>query len=87
MSIGTLYEFSTPKTRSILPRSLVEYFKLDVKFESTEDAAFIENFPLKKVPAFISADGTPLTESIAINLYREYLQIYSNWQIDMMNFF
>lgn len=81
MSIGTLYEFSTPKARSVLPRRLVEYFKLDVKFGTTEDAAFIENFPLKKVPAFIGADGTLLTESIAVNLYRKYQQMKSNWQL------
>ncbi|CAK9439142.1 uncharacterized protein LODBEIA_P33660 [Lodderomyces beijingensis] len=66
MSLGTLYV--TEQIRSLTPKAIVEYFKLDVKL-SDKDSAYEKSFPLNKIPAFIGPKGFRLTEVIAISVY------------------
>lgn len=70
MSQGTL--FTTQLVRGLTPRALIKYFKLDVEIKDNEAAEFKDNFPLKKVPAFIGPKGLKLHETIAITYYCTY---------------
>lgn len=48
----------------------MKHLGLDIKVvNAAGDETFEKNFPLKKIPAFIGADGFTLNESIAVNLY------------------
>ncbi|KAG0661007.1 translation elongation factor EF1B gamma [Monosporozyma unispora] len=69
MSLGTVY--ANFRIRSIVPRVLVNYLKLDVNLvdPTTCEAQFAKDFPLKKVPDFISPKGYKLTEVMAIAFY------------------
>ncbi|KAG5354325.1 Elongation factor 1-gamma 1 [Yarrowia sp. C11] len=66
MSIGKLYD--APSCRVTPLKALIKHFKLDVDIVQ-RDAQFGKLFPLKKVPAFVAADGTPIHEFIAISYY------------------
>lgn len=73
MSLGTLY--ANFRARSIVPRSLVNYLNLDVNIvdPATNEAQFAKDFPLKKIPDFISPKGYKLTEVMAIAYYLVHL--------------
>ncbi|VVT51812.1 uncharacterized protein SAPINGB_P003221 [Magnusiomyces paraingens] len=67
MSQGTIYHRNYG--REVAALCVIKALNLDVK-AAEPDAAFEANFPLKKVPAFLSADGKfALTETIAIVKY------------------
>lgn len=68
MSQGTL--FANDRIRALIPKALVNEFKLDVKVVDASGKAFEQAFPLGKVPAFIGPKGVKLTEVIAVSLYR-----------------
>lgn len=72
---GTLYAAcksgEPTRTRAILPKGLVKYFKLDVKV-SDPDEHFPSEFPYSRIPAFRYPCGRQLTESIPVNLKRKY---------------
>lgn len=63
----TLY--SNFRSRGLVPRALVNYFKLDVKIVDpyTINEQFEKEFPLRKLPDLLGPDGFKLTEQIAIN--------------------
>lgn len=67
MSAGTLYIM----LRASRPYSiLIQQLGLDIEVVDYEkDPTFVENFPLKKTPAFLGADGFKLTETIAVLEY------------------
>jgi glutathione S-transferase len=69
MSFATVYLYSqSPRVSWI--SDLGKYVGLEIESVSAaETANFAEIFPLKKVPALVTADGFKLTESIAIYLY------------------
>ncbi|CEP61957.1 translation elongation factor EF1B gamma LALA0_S04e04478g [Lachancea lanzarotensis] len=69
MSQGLLY--CNFRTRTRVPRALVEHLKLDIKLVDPEDqpTEFARDFPLKKVPGMVLPDGSKLTEVIAISYY------------------
>ncbi|CCK67906.1 translation elongation factor EF1B gamma KNAG_0A02170 [Huiozyma naganishii CBS 8797] len=69
MSSGTLY--ASFRIRSVVPRALVNHFKLDVTIVDPTKSGeqFAKDFPLKKVPAFVGAKGYKLTELMAVNYY------------------
>lgn len=72
MSLGTLYSNEkSPRAYTLV--GLIKHFKLEVEIvNAKESAEFAENFPLKKVPAFIDAKGFKLTEFPAIAFYRMF---------------
>lgn len=73
MSLGTLY--AGFRTRTVVPVALVKHYGLDIKVvdpKEEQQKEFAETFPLKKVPAFVGADGYKLVESIAVDLYRKF---------------
>lgn len=61
--------------RAIVAECLIKYFQLDIRIvEITEDTdRFLENFPLKEIPALITANGTKYHEQIAVNNYLIHL--------------
>lgn len=68
MSQGTLYVNGL--ARGILPQSLIETWKLDIKVEQTDCEVFAKEFPMAKIPAFIGPNGFHLTEVMAVLYYR-----------------
>lgn len=67
MSLGTLYHRSTG--REIAPVGIIKVLNLDIKI-SQPDEYYEKNFPLKRVPVFLSADGkVAIHETIAICYY------------------
>ncbi|ODQ80274.1 hypothetical protein BABINDRAFT_35300 [Babjeviella inositovora NRRL Y-12698] len=75
MSQGTLYLFPT-SPRSTICKNIADYFKLDIKIGSVEDAEFKRDFPLGKTPAFKGDKGFKLHECISISLY--FLSLVDN---------
>ncbi|CCE62324.1 hypothetical protein TPHA_0C01680 [Tetrapisispora phaffii CBS 4417] len=69
MSLGTL--FSDAKIRGLVPRALVKFLKLDIKIvdPATVSAQFAQQFPLKKLPAFVDNTGVRLSEQLAVDFY------------------
>lgn len=45
--------------------------------ETNKTSQFLENFPLGKVPAFITADGNAIYESNAIASYGMFMVVYA----------
>lgn len=84
MSLGTLY--ANFRVRSVVPRSLVNYLKLDVNIvdPATNEAQFAKDFPLKKIPDFISPKGYKLTEVMAIAYYLVKLSNDSKRQAQLL---
>lgn len=74
MSTSILYTHNE-FIRAIVAECLIKYFQLDIKImEITEDTDhFLENFPLKEIPALITANGTKYHEQIAVNNYLIHL--------------
>lgn len=66
MSIGKLY--LAPYARCNALYGLVNHYKLDVEI-SGADEQFEKNFPLKKYPSLLLADGTPVHEFFAVAFY------------------
>lgn len=66
MSIGKLY--LAPYARCHALSALVAHYKLDVEVSSA-DAEFEKLFPLKKYPALVLPDGTPVHEFFAVSFY------------------
>jgi elongation factor 1-gamma len=68
-SQGTLYYFpSSPRSNWL--GHLIKAINLDIAFvDQTKSKEFEKEFPLKKGPAFIGADGFKLTEVISIVEY------------------
>ncbi|CAI5758246.1 unnamed protein product [Candida verbasci] len=60
--------YVTQQIRSLLPKALVKYFKLDIKL-SDKDDSYHKYFTLNKIPAFIGKKGFKLHEIIAIVIY------------------
>lgn len=55
----------------------MKHLGLDIKVaDASGDETFEKNFPLKKIPAFIGADGFTLNESIAVNLYCKFCTVF-----------
>ncbi|CCH62140.1 hypothetical protein TBLA_0G01980 [Henningerozyma blattae CBS 6284] len=67
MSQGTLFVNDFP--RGIVAKRLVEFYNLDVKIESTSSPTFIKEFPLKRIPVFITSDGVKLQEMTPLSIY------------------
>ncbi|CCE62169.1 hypothetical protein TPHA_0C00120 [Tetrapisispora phaffii CBS 4417] len=66
MSNGTLYVKDFP--RAILARSLVKYYKIDVKVEDAETSeTYKRDCPVGRIPAFVGPNDFILTEIAAIN--------------------
>ncbi|AOW01604.1 hypothetical protein B0I72DRAFT_110087 [Yarrowia lipolytica] len=66
MSIAKIYDLQTPRYTSI--KALIKHFKLDVEVVP-KDAEFEKLFPLKKVPALLTANGTPIHEFVAVSYW------------------
>ncbi|KAG5360290.1 Elongation factor 1-gamma 2 [Yarrowia sp. B02] len=66
MSIAKIYDLQTPRYTPI--KALIKHFKLDVSVVP-KDAEFEKLFPLNKVPALLTADGTPIHEFIAVSYW------------------
>ncbi|ODQ68164.1 eEF1-gamma domain-containing protein [Nadsonia fulvescens var. elongata DSM 6958] len=68
MSLGTLYTSPSVRVRSI--KIIADYLGLDIDLLENTDPSFEKRFPLKKVPAFITADDkVALHEVTAIAIY------------------
>ena len=69
MSQATLY--ANFRIRTLVPRALVNFLKLDVAVVEPEKAQkqFAKDFPLKKLPAFVNNKGWKLTEVMAVMNY------------------
>ncbi|SCU85084.1 LADA_0D05622g1_1 [Lachancea dasiensis] len=69
MSQGTLY--GNFRVRTWVPQGIIKQFGLDVKIVAPEDQPeqFALEFPLGKVPGLVLADGSKLTEALAILYY------------------
>ena len=69
MSQATLY--ANFRIRTLVPRALVKYLKLDINVVEPEKAPeqFAKHFPLKKLPAFVDNKGWKLTEVMAVLNY------------------
>ncbi|OLL27159.1 Elongation factor 1-gamma 1 [Neolecta irregularis DAH-3] len=69
---GKLYTFED-NARSIAPRIVARENDLEIQIIPTQpgnvNSAYLEKFPMGKIPAFESADGFQLHETIAITLY------------------
>ncbi|KAF7499323.1 hypothetical protein DV113_002598 [Geotrichum candidum] len=63
MSVGTLY------IKNIAPLAVAKELGLDINVQEP-DAKFAELFPVKKIPAFVSADGFAVHELFAVTVYR-----------------
>ncbi|KAG7848149.1 hypothetical protein KL941_002328 [Ogataea angusta] len=68
MSLGTIYSLPT-SPRSSFVVSLIKYTGLDIEVKDRSAPEFEEQFPLKKCPAYLGADGFHLTENLAIIKY------------------
>lgn len=69
IAVLTFFFFQT--FRKIAPLAVAKELGLDINVQEP-DAKFAELFPVKKIPAFVSADGFAVHELIAVTVYRKF---------------
>ncbi|KAH3668051.1 hypothetical protein OGAPHI_001805 [Ogataea philodendri] len=72
MSSSTLYLLVRSPRSSLFP-DLVKYLGLDIEIKDNTSPELGEEFPLKKCPALIEADGFKVTEALAVFRYLAHL--------------